>query len=77
MARTLKLYMPLVVAEPVMEPEEFIKRPGGRLPLETLQLTVPMPFAAVNCCEYDRLLAAGAMEVDWMLIGGTSPETDS
>ena len=64
MARTLKLYVPLVVAEPVIEPEEFIERPGGRFPLEMVQLTVPTPFAAANCCEYDNPLAAGGMEVD-------------
>jgi len=50
-ARTLKEYVPSVVAAPVMDPDELSVRPGGKLPLGILQVTVPIPFAAESCCE--------------------------
>ena len=53
MTVTVKLKVPGVVGMPVMAPVvTFKNRPEGRMPVETLQVSVPLPPVAARGCEY-------------------------
>ena len=49
---TMKLYDPAVVGVPLKAPLELKLKPGGRVPLATVQVYGAVPPDAVNVSEY-------------------------